>query len=224
MAQNPVSLKWVPLTTIDQDLVTAKMVCGANGANLGAWQAVTDASFKISIDGVLLSLTAIDLSATTDLANVADQINYAAAGRFICRYDSKGDVFQFLTNNEGIRGTVSVLTAGAAGTDVSGAGFLNGLTAVGTATAGSGNDGENTPAGIYTGGSITAAELVAGDVVNRPVLVGGEVTIDVEQLILENSLDLDDIVVETQQTIRQMLYNIGIRPEVTRAGDLTENA
>lgn len=215
MAQIPSSRKWVPLTIVNPDVTVAKMVCGANGANLAAWQAVTDGAFKISFNGVEISLTGLDFSSITVLDEIVDTINAVLLGRGWAIYDSKADVVSFVTNLPGLNGVVSVLTAGASGTDISGSGFLNGLTGTGTATAGAGNDGQNLPAGIYTGDEITAAALVAGDVIDSPILVGAAVLVDTNQVVLENSLTLNSVVIALNKTINAALANIGIFVEET---------
>lgn len=215
MAQIPATRKWVPLTIVNPTLVIGKMVCGADGANLGAWQAVTDGAFKISFNGVEISLTGLDFSSITALDEIVDTINAVLLGRGWAIYDSKADVVSFVTNLPGLNGSVSVLTAGASGTDISGSGFLNGLTGTGTVTAGSGNDGQNLPAGIYTGPEITAAALVAGDIADSPILVGAGVLVDQNQLVLENSLTLDDVVIALNKTIQAALGDVGIFSEDT---------
>jgi len=139
------------------------------------------------------------------------------------RCEWNGTAFTFVSGTEGPYSAVSVLTAGAAGTDISGAGYLNGLTGTGTATAGAGGGGVDSPRGIYLGGSITAAELVAGDVVDRPILVGGCCTIDVEQLVLENSLTVTTEVVSKGDIIRGVLATQGIYLESTIDSDEFEN-
>lgn len=215
MAQIPSSRKWVPLTIVDPTVTVGKMVCGANGANLAAWQAVTDGAFKISFNGVEISLTGLDFSVITALDEIVDTINAVLLGRGWAIYDSKADVVSFVTNLPGLNGSVTVLTAGASGTDISGAGFLNGLTGTGTVTAGAGNDGQNLPAGIYTGPEVAAATLVAGDVSDSPILVGAGVLVDENQIVLENSLTLNDVVIALNKTIRAALGNVGIFAEST---------
>lgn len=54
-------------------------------------------------------------------------------------------------------------------------------------------DGTNAARGIYMGDSITAAALVAGDVTNCPILVGGCCTVDGGLLVLENSLTINSV-------------------------------
>lgn len=49
-------------------------------------------------------------------------------------------------------------------------------------------DGTNTARGILLGDDITAAALVAGDVVGVPMLVYGPCTLDSSQVVLENAL------------------------------------
>ena len=215
MAQIPSTRKWVPLTIVNPTVTVAKLVCGANGANLGAWQAVTDGEFKISFNGVEISVTGLDFSSITALDEIVDTINAVLLGRGWAIYDSKADVVSFVTNLPGLNGVVSLLTAGASGTDISGAGFLNGLTTVGTVTAGAGNDGQNLPAGIYTGDEVTAAALVAGDVVDSPILMGAGVLVDENQIVLENSLTLNSVVIALNKTIRAALDGVGIFTEAT---------
>lgn len=96
----------------------------------------------------------------------------------------------------------------------------------------SGTDGTAIPAGIYMGDSITAAALVAGNVVNCPILVGGAgVTFDEDQLVIEELVsppeDLDTILtIDTidQRTIRERLYALGLFAESTMETDAYENA
>lgn len=56
-------------------------------------------------------------------------------------------------------------------------------------------DGSNVARGIYVGDDIAAATLVAGDVTNCPIVVGGScATFDSSLLVLENSLTLNSVV------------------------------
>lgn len=143
--------------------------------------------------------------------SIAGTINAAAAGRFFVEFN--GTNFVFSSPTAGAKSSVSVLSAvaPAVGTDISGAGYLEGTVELGAvATAGTGGDGENIPAGIYVGSDVAFADLVAGDVTNRKVLVGGDMLqLDEDKIVLENSLDLDDVVFETQKTIRQHLEALG---------------
>lgn len=79
-------------------------------------------------------------------------------------------------------------------------------------------DGSGLPAGIYLGDDIAGADIVAGDVVDLPVLVGGNAFFDENQLILENSLTLATViggVTLHNQTIRDALKKIGLYSEDT---------
>lgn len=138
-------------------------------------------------------------------------INAAAAGRFTCYFD--GNAFVFISPNSGLpQSSITVLSAvsGGAGTDISGASFLNGLSATGTVTAATGGDGENIPAGLYWGIDIPFATIAAADVDEQNVLIGKTVELDESKIVLEGSLTLDSIVVETGKTIRKHLSDIGI--------------
>jgi hypothetical protein len=160
------------------------------------------------------------------MENIAEIINGAALGRFFCAFD--GDAFTFASPLFGTDSVVTVLTAvvGGVGTDISGAAYLNGLTGTGTATAGTGGTGSDLPQGIYVGDSIAAATLVAGDVVDAPIIIFG-VVVDEDKLVLENSLTLEDVVGAGDvgaRTIRDILRTLDIIPRTTRSVTSTENA
>lgn len=79
-------------------------------------------------------------------------------------------------------------------------------------------DGTAFPAGIYTGPDIAAVDIAAADVVNLPVLVGGNAFFDKNQLILENSLTLETViggVTLFNQTVSDALKKIGLYSEDT---------
>lgn len=87
-------------------------------------------------------------------------------------------------------------------------------------------DGTAIPKGIYLGDEILAATLVAGDVVDSPMLVGGNCTVDTDQLVFENSLTLDTILATASIEARRSedeLNKIGIFPESTVDVDGFEN-
>lgn len=73
--------------------------------------------------------------------------------------------------------------------------------------------GAGTPAGIFLGDDVAAADLVAGDVVDQPILVGGCLTFDDSQLVIENSKTLatiikastavDNVIVKTVEDVLQ---------------------
>lgn len=143
--------------------------------------------------------------------SISEIINAEAAGRFVCYFD--GDAFVFVSPNLGLpKSTITVLSAvsGGAGTDISGASYLNGLTAVGTVTAATGEESTAIPAGIYWGNDILAATIAAGDVTGQNILVGKTVELDESAIVLEGSLTLDDIVSATGRTIRKHLSDLGI--------------
>ena len=209
MSQSPLTRKWVPLTSVSPTLTAATLVCGANGGNIAAYQAVTDGEFSFLGN----DYTGLDFSSATDFDDVADIINAALLGAAFVIYDIQNDIFTFVSNGVGADKALTYLSAvsGGSGTDISSASFLTGVTGSATLTAGTGNDGTNLPTGIYMGGNITAAELVAGDVVNRPIITGGEgVLYDSALIILENSLTLNSVVVAKQKTIDACFNELGL--------------
>lgn len=140
--------------------------------------------------------------------SIVDIINAELAGRGECSFD--GDKFIFWSNSTNYDSAVSYLTAGATGTDISGAGYLNGLTGTGVITAATIADGENIPVGFYVGDDITAAALVAADVTDLNILVGKSVEIDEDAITLEGSLTLNTIIPSLGMSIRRWLEARGL--------------
>lgn len=83
--------------------------------------------------------------------------------------------------------------------------------------------GAQIPTGVYLGGDILAATLVAADVADVPMLIGGCCTIDENQLVIEGTATLDSVLVNGK-TIRSTLYELGIFSEDTVDIDSFENS
>ncbi len=86
--------------------------------------------------------------------------------------------------------------------------------------------GEQIPMGIYdpesTVGDITAAALIAGDVVDMPILIEGA-RFDRDKLVFENSGAYTDLVLGTTLTVEEHLRTLGLVAEKTIAGSAAEN-
>jgi hypothetical protein len=219
MSRYSASQKLVPLTNINAPETSAIAVCGVNGGNLAAWQAVGDGEFSITIDDTVQDITGIVTTAVVALGDLEGIIASALAGIAGVHYDALANVFTFTSLTTGAKSTISVLSAvsGGTGTDISGAGFLNGTAAA--LTQGTGADGSDIPAGL-TLASVTAAALVAGDVENQSLMNGGDRVIVTEnQIVLENSLTLDSVVGSTGKTIREHLNELNIYPQATFNAD-----
>lgn len=113
------------------------LTTGAIGT-LAAFQAVTAGSFSVSINGISADISALNFSTDTTLAQVAARIQTAvravASGGFtLATVAISGTQIQITSGTTGDGSTVSVLApvSPAAGTDISGPGFLNGR--IGTA-------------------------------------------------------------------------------------------
>lgn len=89
-------------------------------------------------------------------------------------------------------------------------------------------DGTAIPQGIYVGEEITAAALVAGDVLSCPILVGGDCTVDRSQVVVENSKTLNTVIAAAanspvRKTVQDWLADKGIFVETTEDIDEVEN-
>lgn len=218
VARRQSDLKLIPLTDLNPNLTSASLECGANGGVVAAYQAA-DAEFAINIDGTLTNIQ-VDMTAIVALTDIAPAINTISIPLgVICSYNEETDTFYFSSLKKGLpASTITVLTAvaGGVGTDISGATHLNGLTAVGTVTAATGEASTAVPAGIFVGNDIAFADLVAGDVTDQLVSgYGDPATFDVSKLVLENSLDIDDVVSGTGKTIREHLTEKGLIASTT---------
>ncbi len=69
--------------------------------------------------------------------------------------------------------------------------------------------GAAVPQGIFLGDAVTAADLVAGDVVGQTILVGGALTYDDAQLVIENSKTLATIVKATTAVDNVFVKTVG---------------
>jgi hypothetical protein len=83
-------------------------------------------------------------------------------------------------------------------------------------------NGGQVVAAIFLGDDIPAADIVAGDIADQPVLVGGKCTITAEQLVIEGGATLDTVI-GNGLTIRENLYRLGIFAEDTVDIDELEN-
>lgn len=232
------SLKEDDGSIIQQIPATAgTLLTGDASLNLAGLQAVTDGEFKISINGIAYNVIGLDFSATASLADVATvlQTNLdALVTGFTVSYGAPA--FTFTSPELGANSSVTFLSSTGSGTDVSGAGFLEGQSGDGgTVTAGTGRtnpmlfgtvlskdpltskwgpltdvaltDGLEYPRGILLC-EIPASDLLAGDVVDVPILVKGDV--DIKQVVLENGLSLTSVITSNNVQVNDFLREIGI--------------
>lgn len=90
-------------------------------------------------------------------------------------------------------------------------------------------DGTAKPAGIYDPeghlGDISAADIVAGDVVDVPIIIFGAL-FDDSKLVIENSLTLDTVISTgtiEEQTVADALRKISLIPQSAISGSQPEN-
>jgi hypothetical protein len=87
--------------------------------------------------------------------------------------------------------------------------------------------GADKPQGVYDPegylGDILAADIVAGDVDNMPIIKFGFM-FDEDMLFMEDSGDLDDLVGDTGLTVRDYLVHLSIIAKETQSGSRPENS
>lgn len=84
-------------------------------------------------------------------------------------------------------------------------------------------NGAQIPRGILLSDSVTAAALVAGDVVDQAILTGGGCTVDGQQIVFDDGVSTVDTVLAGGQTVRDALAIYGIFIEDTIDIDELEN-
>lgn len=107
----------------------------AVSGDVAAFIAVSDGSFTITIDGVTENIGALDFTSDLNFDEIAATIQTGlqaiAAGGYtaatVVASNEAENQFVVTSGTSGDGSTVSVLTAGTTGTDISGVGFLNGL-------------------------------------------------------------------------------------------------
>jgi hypothetical protein len=191
---NSNKFKFISPTTGETSSVAA-LAAGAGG---------TDISASGYLNGAAAGTATAGTGGEGLFESIVDIINAELAGRASCSFD--GDKFIFWSLTQGYGSAVSYLTAGATGTDISGASYLNGLTGTGVITAATTGDGTNKPAAILISDDIAAASIVAADVTNQKVWFKGDpLWLDEAKVVLENSLTLDTVIPELEMTIRDFL-------------------
>jgi phage tail sheath gpL-like len=124
----------------------AYMETGVVTAALAAWTAVTDGAFKVTIDGGSESdLTGLNFTGAADLPAVAAIIETALQADTLSTetvtYSATTGKFTITSATLSSSSSVTALTAGSAGTDISGPDFMNGL--AGVAKVVPGTDADN---------------------------------------------------------------------------------
>lgn len=84
-------------------------------------------------------------------------------------------------------------------------------------------DGSEIPESIYMGDDIAAADLVAGDVVDVPLVFTG-MKFDEDKLVFDNGADTLDTLLSTGKTIREELALLTLIPQQTQTASDFENA
>jgi hypothetical protein len=188
---------------------------------------------KVTIDGGSEQTVTFDITVTT-AEHVKAQFNAQLTG---CTTDVVGGQVVITSNTFGAGSSVAIGTGTTAltwGTPVAGTGVAIPIAAntlmsqtPGTKewlphTSISATDGSEKPRGIIPV-DITLDTLKASAVDDQIILVS-DFTFDEDQLVQQNSLDLDSVIASEDVTIRQWLIQIGMKPEKTQYLDKLENA
>jgi len=94
-------------------------VLSATQQDIANFTAVTAGGMKITIDGTLKTLTAIDLSGVTNLNGVASAITAKLASAGVCVWDATLSRFEVTSSTTGATSTISYAEAPSSGVDVS---------------------------------------------------------------------------------------------------------
>lgn len=126
---------------------TAGYVAGGTGVTttMATWNAISDGSFSVTINGVAHDVTGIDLSLAADMDAVATAIQVkvraVATGGFslaTVAWQVGTTNFKITSGTLGVASSVSALSAAATGTDISGVNYMKCHAAAATLTAGTG--------------------------------------------------------------------------------------
>lgn len=137
---------------------------------LSNFTAVTSGGLRVTIDGVLKSLTGINLSAVTNLNGVATAITTGLGGAGTCTWDAANSRFRVTSATTGATSAITVAQAPVSGTDLSGLMRLQ----TGQATAVAGIVAESLLAAVTTLANLSTdwygLYVAAGSVSNADVL------------------------------------------------------
>jgi hypothetical protein len=121
------TIRWKSGYVPNDELDNRVLVCGTAGiTDVADWQDVTAGSVTVTLDDTTYALTGLDFSSCSDMDGVASVIQTALRA---AQEENVGFV-RWHTDHLVLwvnSGTCSYLTAGTAGTDISGAGYMNGL-------------------------------------------------------------------------------------------------
>lgn len=110
--------RWADVAT------SGELVCGelsVEDQDFNTWEAIANGSITVSFDGgAAVHVNAIDFTGVANMNAVAAKINTALGVNGGCTYDAVNKRFIITSDTTGAASSVSFLTAGNAGTDISG--------------------------------------------------------------------------------------------------------
>lgn len=118
-----VKLKFKPTGGSSGSATAAKITGGQDVTVFSALTAVTDGSFKITVDGTEITATGIDLSGKADGSSIATALSEKMDSKATVTYE--GNRFVVTSATTGASSTISAMSGGGSGTDISGLLYLN---------------------------------------------------------------------------------------------------
>lgn len=135
---------------------SGKLVCGtASTSTPATWAAITNGSFKATIDGVVRNVNGINFTGNASMAEVATTIQTALRAvtggtEVVTWVTDHFEISSGTTGSESQISTFALVDSGTVGTDISGQGsptYMNGQ--VGSATQGTGNPITRDSSGLF---------------------------------------------------------------------------
>lgn len=190
-------------------------------ANLAAILAVTSGDLSVVVDGTNQGLTGLDFSGCSNLEEVAVIIDEALSGASV---SAVNDALIFTSATTGTSSTIALTSSSGTGTDLYGASYLNGASAVGNAGTDAILGDEPTADAIarlskeiYFEGVLSAKDLSSSDAIEASNLVES----------MENTIffvtDIATSTFEEGGLFKQLQNNVKTRKLLYLSGDTSDD-
>lgn len=109
--------KMVMISNRFEDAQPALLTGGTVEATLGAFKAISDGGFDLRVGGDVKDVTGLDFSAATDFTGVASVISAGLSPKATCAW--KDTKFEITSASSGVSSTLTYLSEGSTGTNIS---------------------------------------------------------------------------------------------------------